>query len=58
MRIFRPANPSKRRPAWLQSHTKENFIAQATLAVITFVGQELYWSYKDRQELKKLEKLN
>lgn len=57
MRIFRPADPSKRRPAYLQSHTKENFFAQLAAAVVLYFAQEAYWTHKERQERKELDKL-
>lgn len=52
MRIFRPADTSKRRPAWLQSHTKENFLAQIGAGVVLLVCMEL----RDKLEERKLDK--
>lgn len=38
MAIFKPADPSRRMPVWLQAYTKENFIWQIKLAVVYLVG--------------------
>ena len=59
MRIFRPANPSKRLPAWLQNGTKENVLAQLGALVVWIVMKESYETYQDKKRDKKFaEKLS
>lgn len=47
--MFRPANPSSRRPAWLQNGTKENVIWQLKLAVLYIAGISLKDWYEERK---------
>lgn len=47
--MFKPADPTKRRPSWLQSRTKENFIWQIAGALLILVGFAAKDWYEDRQ---------
>lgn len=52
MQIFKPADPSRRVPTYLQAHTKENFIWQLKMTVLLIVGMQV----KDRIEERKWRK--
>lgn len=52
MKLFRPANPDLRRPAWLQSHTKENIIWQLLMVIPVCAGITAWGEYQDRKYMR------
>jgi hypothetical protein len=56
MQLFRPADPTKRRPAWLQNATKENVLAQLAAGVVFLVFLELKDRHEERQLRKKYDR--
>jgi len=57
--MFKPANPNSRIPAVLQAYTKENLIAQLTLAGVMLVGMAaIDYVQMKREEKKRLELIN
>lgn len=55
--MFKPADPTKRRPAWLQSHTKENLIWQIAMIPVIIILSELWDRYQDRKMLEAVDKI-
>ena len=53
MRIFKPADASRRVPTYLQAHTKENFIWQLKMSVLLIAGLEIKNRIEDRKWRKK-----
>lgn len=49
MRIFKPADTSRRLPTYLQAHTKENFIWQLKMAVLFIVAREVKEKIEERR---------
>lgn len=49
---FKPADYTRRTPAWLQSHTKENIIWQFAMTVL-FVGGMIAKDAYEERELRK-----
>lgn len=48
--MFKPADPSKRRPAYLQSHTKENAIWQLKLLPLALALVMAHGWWEDNQD--------
>lgn len=53
--MFRTADPSRRTPVWLQSHTKENIIWQFAMSVVLFVGMEARDRYIEKKAQKAID---
>lgn len=59
--MFKPADHSRRTPAWLQKHTKENIIWQFAMVVLLLVGfstKDWYDERKVRRERDKFAQQN
>lgn len=50
---FRPADPARRIPVYLQNKTKENFIWQLKLTGVMFIAL-WFWSKYEERELQRL----
>jgi hypothetical protein len=59
MKLFKDADPTRRTPVYLQSHTKENMIWQFKLLgvfLVVMTAWDRYNEYKDRKALENLNK--
>lgn len=55
--MFRPADPSRRIPVYLQAYTKENFIWQLKLTGLLFAGTYAWACIEAKREEKKRKNL-
>lgn len=56
--MFKPADPTRRMPSWLQNHTKENFIWQLAMTAVVLGGfavKDKYDEWKFEQKLKSID---
>lgn len=53
MQIFKPADPTRRIPTYLQAYTKENYIWQLKMAVLVIVAMEVKERIEERKWRKK-----
>jgi hypothetical protein len=57
--MFKPADHTRRTPAWLQSRTKENVIWQLAMAALLLAGmyaKDYYDEHKEKQNRLRLVK--
>lgn len=50
--MFRSADPSRKTPAWLQPHTKENILWQFATTVLMVVTMEVWERHNEKKALK------
>lgn len=54
MQYFKPADPTRRTPTWLQRNTKENMIWQLAMLPVVLTAMWLWNKWADRRFEKEL----